>query len=352
MPLAQVIGDLVETAIGDGIFPGAEILLARGDEILMHKAWGSLGTSPDLPLETGMVHDLASLTKPIATATLLLLLHDQGALSLDDKARYYLPALSGPETTEITLRQLAAHSAGFPASIPFYDMFTSAKAAWEHLHTASLLHPPGSAVLYSCLGYLVLGEIIETVSGTDLDHLFARKISTPLGLASTGFRPLAHGITPERIVPSASKRAGRHLLRGSVHDSSCARFGGICGNAGLFSTAPDILAYARMVLGYPPYVLSHEARAAMMANQSPPGQIARSIGWEINLPGSDASCGAGFPHGAIGHTGFTGTSLWIDPQTQTTVITLANRTMATLAADAAPLRAFRRQLHRLAIAAH
>jgi serine-type D-Ala-D-Ala carboxypeptidase len=346
---SDTLDRLVRQEIADRLFPGIEILVARGDDVLLHRSWGTLDGDGAHPLECGTIFDLASLTKPVATAAVLMTLVDQGALRLDDPVRRHIPDFGGDGKDRITLRHLASHTAGLPATEMLLENFTSRDAALAHLLALPLAHAPATQMVYSCLGYLILGEVIERVTGAPLAEQFRDRIAAPLGMADTTFSPISAGLDTHRIAPTGRCPWRGKDLRGVVHDSNSYLFGGQGGNAGLFSTATDLLAFARMLLGGGQSILSAAALAELFCNQNPQGLTARSIGWEVQTgPGDAASCGPDFATGAIGHTGYTGTSLWIDPVDRRIVIALSNRVFYSHADTVPRMVAFRERLHRLA----
>ncbi|HGG06713.1 MAG TPA: class A beta-lactamase-related serine hydrolase [Aliiroseovarius sp.] len=292
-----------------GLFQAGEALVARHQSVLARVAVGT---------EAGAVYDLASLTKPVATASILLHLVRQGVLELGAPVSQYLPAF---RHADVTLRHLAAHMSGLPATAEFAMACTSQEEARAALFATALTTRPGTQVTYSCLGYLVLGEVIGAATGLPLNALFQDLVATPLGLTQTGFTPLSTGIKPARIVPSGTCPYRNIALKGRVHDSNAGLFGGVAGNAGLFGSARDLHLFAADLItrraGFEP----------MFQAQTPAGQTPRSIGWEIKLPGAEPpSCGPKFPDFSIGHTGFTGTFLWLDPVSGLIAILLSNRT--------------------------
>ncbi len=315
---------LLQSGIKTGLYHGAVILVAKGGDIRLHKAYGTYNGIR--PLTTNAIFDIASLTKPVATASLLLAL----GLPLEAKASTYLPQLSGPQKGSITLRQLASHSAGLPPTVRFSDFCQTRDEARAALYNVPLDHPPGQQVAYSCLGYLLLGEVLEKASGQSLATLFDHHIAKPCGMKSSGYTPLKSGMDPARIVPNrpAPSQAG------IVHDSNARLFGGIAGNAGLFSTAQDLHRFACLLLD------ESKGAAYMFKNQSPAGDTPRSLGWEIKHSPT-ASCGPSFPDGAIGHTGFTGTALWMDKKSGLIAILLTNRSAITHSGTLNEIKLFR-----------
>jgi len=350
----QELAALVEDGLRRRIFPGLELLVARGEEVLIHEAWGRLEIGPDAAaLETGTLWDVASLTKPLATATCLMVLLEQGALALEERGAQFFPELDTPEKNGITLRHLLTHTAGLPAWADLYSQTSTPGEALQRLLHLPLSHPTGTAVLYSDLGYLLLGEIVRRVTDSSLAEVFHRQVAHPLGLAHTGFNPPAEGwgrpIAPTQYCPFRER-----LLRGTVHDENCFRFRGEGGNAGLFSTAADLHRLARLFLEGGAVegarVLTPRTVRLMTENQNPERLPPRGLGWDIKGTGFGyASCGDLVRPGAFGHTGFTGTSLWIEPAGGLTVIVLSNRVNIARNKNQPDMIRFRPRLHNLVV---
>ncbi len=328
---------LVRAALHGGLFYGAEVLVARGADVQLHKAYGTFeGTRP---LMKNAVFDLASLSKPVVTASLLLALD----LALESKVSAYIPAFSGGEKDAVTLGHLAAHTAGFAPTTRLIETCETPEEVFDALLKQPLHNRPGRCVVYSCLGYMLLGKVLETATGKDLNRLFRDVIAAPLGMHDSGFLPLSHGIAPARLVPTG-KRPHNRGKAGIVHDSNAFVSGGISGNAGLFSSARDLHLFALMLLEENPLFLPHP----MFESYAPAGQTPRTIGWELKLPGVVPSCGPDFPDGAIGHTGFTGTSIWIERKSGLIAILLSNRSAVSHDGTLEAMGEFRHQFHRLA----
>ncbi len=321
---------LIQSGLSAGLFYGAEVLVARGSKVEHHRAYGTFdGTRT---LEKNAIFDVASLTKPVATASLLLAL----GLPLDSLVSRYIPAFTGGGKGRVTLRHLAAHLSGLPATVRFIESCLTPEETFQALLNVPLEAPPGTAVTYSCLGYMLLGKVLEAHTGHPLNALFKQHIAQPAGMADSGFLP----ILSERLVPSGNRPHSSGAL-GVVNDSNAWLLGGVSGNAGLFATASDLQRFSQWML--------HQNWPPMLANQAPEGAVPRSIGFEIHSPTQPAGCGLGFPFGAIGHTGFTGTSLWIEPNTALTVILLTNRTAVSHRAGLAAMKRFRLAFHQVAV---
>lgn len=330
----------VAEAIQAGEIPGAVILVARRGQIGYFKALGQRTIQPKSERMTAdTIFDVASLTKVVATAPSIMLLAEKGKLRLDDKVKRYLPEFSGGGKENITVSQLLSHHSGLPADFDLSKSWHGHSAAMEELWKTATESEPGKEFKYSDLNFIILGEIVHTVSGKTLDVFAKENIFEPLGMDDTFFRPPA-GLVG-RIAPTESRRntlkylkghAGAaisdEILRGEVHDPTAWRMGGVAGHAGLFSSARDLAVYAQMLLMGGTYqgkrILSPIAVQAMTGNVSPPNssQI-RGFGWDIDSVYSSPR--GDLFNGGYGHTGFTGVSLWIHPPTETIVIILSNR---------------------------
>ncbi|AVX05714.1 UPF0214 protein YbbE [Maritalea myrionectae] len=332
------IEDLVQRHIARGTFPCAEILVATGDKVRFHQAFGFMEGSDIAPLKKGAMFDLASLTKPLATANLLVQLVREDRIGLDDAVSDYLPEFIAGRHTSISVRQLALHQAGLPAEAPLAKQADSADAAWQLIYQMPLAYAPGKKVIYSCLGYLLLGRIIEQVLDMSLDEAFAAHIAGPQKLQHTFFSPLEAAPHLPEIVPSVPAIRSSGFIRGVVNDSTARRLGGKVGNAGLFSTAADVHNISCALLD--------AADPLIFENGNGPGLTPRTIGFEFNDPDIlGCSCGDQFFPGAVGHTGFTGTSLWMEPHSKLIVIALTNRVYLSYRDTIEAMRTFRAELH-------
>lgn len=301
------------------------MLVARGEKTVFHEAVGTYDGSRPLPKNA--VFDVASLTKPVVTARLLCAL----GLPLDSEVSAYLPHFSGGKKEAVTLRHLAAHLSGLPPTVRFIETCATPEETFEALLNVPLETAPGRAVAYSCLGYMLLGKVLETHSGQRLQSLFFEHIAKPSGMLESGFLPLQNSIAPSCIVPSGRRSPG------GVHDSNAWLMGGVSGNAGLFSTALDLHRFAQWLLRNPV--------PEMFASQPP--AVGRTIGFELQTQAHSASCGPDFPAGAVGHTGFTGTSLWLDPKSELIVVLLTNRAAVSHRGNMEEMARFRRDVHAL-----
>ncbi len=318
------IDDAVRQGIDRGRLPGAVVVVVRQGKIAFRKAYGLRAKEPaESAMTTDTVFDLASLTKPIVTATSIMILLEQGKLRLDDRVAQYLPEFGRNGKDRVTLEQLLLHTSGLIADNPAGDYRDGRGKALERICGLTPVVPPGSKFIYSDVGFIVLGVLVERISGEPLDTFARTHIFEPLGLRDTGFRPdEAHAA---RAAPT-EQRDG-HWMRGEVHDPRAYLLGGVAGHAGLFATADDLAVYAQMILNQGSHggrrILSPATVRLMTTPRPVPGGL-RALGWDVQTAYS-SNRGELFPAGSFGHTGFTGTSIWIDPSSQTAVIFLSNR---------------------------
>ncbi|UJR82842.1 serine hydrolase [Sandaracinus amylolyticus] len=313
----HAIDDAVHTAITQRALPGAVVAIGRRDGLVFLRAYGARAIDPAIERnDPSTIYDLASLTKPIATATSIALLAERGVLSFDDPASRFVTELD----PRITIRHLLDHTSGLPAADPLaqYEGETREQSI---ARIASLRpeHAPGSRLLYSDLGFVLLGEIVTRASGVPLDRFVAREILTPLRMSSSSYRPDASWLS--RIAPTErAERRGGVLVRGDVHDPRAWRLGGVSGNAGLFASAPDLARFARMMLGEGELdgvrVLAPESVRALITGQP------RALGWDRRTAEEARTRGLG--EGSIGHLGWTGTAIRIDPARDVFVVLLSN----------------------------
>jgi uncharacterized protein YbbC (DUF1343 family)/CubicO group peptidase (beta-lactamase class C family) len=315
----------VQQAIDRGELPGAVVLVVHRGYVVFHKAYGTRSKQPAVtPMTVDTVFDLASLTKPVATATSVFLLVEEGKLRLTDPVTRYLPTFGQHGKEKITIEQLLLHTSGLIADNPEADYRDGRARALERIDRLTPLAEPGTRFTYSDVNYIVLGELVERLAGVPLDRFAAAHIFSPLGMNDTGFRP--QGKRKARAAPT-ERREGRWML-GEVHDPRAHLLGGVAGHAGLFSTADDLAVFVQMLRNGGTYhghrILSPESVRAMTAPHPVPGGL-RSLGWDVQTAFS-RNRGTLFPRGqGYGHTGFTGTSIWVDPPSDTAVVFLSNR---------------------------
>jgi uncharacterized protein YbbC (DUF1343 family)/CubicO group peptidase (beta-lactamase class C family) len=334
------IQPVVEEAIRDKKLPGAVVLIGRGDEVVYQKAIGNRAVEPSVePMTADTIFDLASLTKVVATTTSVMQLMEEGHVRLTDRVSAFIPGFERHDKTGITVRHLLTHTSGLRPDLDLAETWSGYDKGIELAIDEVPASPPGERFVYSDTNFLLLGEIVRRVSGMPLDEYAAKHIFTPLGMKDTGFRPAA-SLLP-RIAPT--EKVDGQMLRGVVHDPTARRMGGVAGHAGLFSTAADLSIFCRMLLDGGIYhggrILAPLTVAKMTSPVTGSGDPnVRGLGWDIDSSYS-SNRGELLPVGSYGHTGFTGTSLWIDPLTREFVVFLSNRVHPDGKGDVTPLRA-------------
>ena len=334
----------IKEATEQGVFPGAVLLVGRGGDVIYERAFGWRSLIPHrTPMRSSTIFDLASLTKPLATTLGIMLLVNEKIVHLDDRVTQFVPTFANPATK---IRHLLNHSSGLPAWKPYYDEvkcidsgrtgFIGSVAAKNYIlrqvHREALLSEPGAQALYSDLGFMLLGEIIENISGTQLDVFFHDRVFQPLKLRSATFFNLAisaisrtqseeNEIAPTELCPWRKK-----VLCGQVHDDNAFAAGGVTGHAGLFSSARDIHTIVakldRCLHGCDSFLPKELVQEFFTKDDSVPGTHA--LGWDTPAP-EKSSSGMHFSPKSVGHLGFTGTSLWWDLEKNCHVILLTNR---------------------------
>ncbi len=335
------IDPVVQRAIDKGQIPGAVVLVGQANRTVFEKAYGHRSLAPKVePMTLETRFDLASLTKVVATTPAVMLLVQAGKLKLDDPVVKHLPHFGQRGKESITIRQLLTHYSGLA---PFFRLPQRGPGATERIvdkiYQSGASANPGTQFIYSDLGFILLGRLIEVVSGERLDQWAQSRVFSPLKMSETHFGSRLRDY--QKTAPT-EKRADGTFLRGQVHDPLSSMMGGVAGHAGLFSTARDLARFCRMLLnegsldGAP--VLNPQTVRQMVSPQSPPGKPdIRGLGWDIQSVYSSVK-GEHFSPLSYGHTGFTGTSLWIDPEIQTYLIVLTSRLHPDGKGDVRPLR--------------
>lgn len=320
----SAIDRAAQEAVDAGEVPGAVIVVGQGDRVLYRKAFGFRSLVPARePMSEETIFDVASLTKVVATTPAVMLLVEEGKVRLDDPLGHYLEEFRSPARKELTVRRLLTHTSGL-ADLPPNDAIRGGfpKAA-SALAKAPLQFRPGEGFTYSDTGFILLAEMIRRISGEPLDRFVSRRLFAPLGMRETGFNPgdsLRSRVAPTEIL-------NRHPLRGQVHDPRARFLGGVAGHAGLFSTADDLSRFCRMLVDggrFEGHRLFKPSTVRAMWTPITMGEVARGLGWDIVSPFSRAIAPF-FPMGSVGHTGFTGTAIWLDPASKTYLIVLTNR---------------------------
>jgi uncharacterized protein YbbC (DUF1343 family)/CubicO group peptidase (beta-lactamase class C family) len=320
------IDQLVVQAVEEHQIPGAVVMVGHHGRVMFRHCYGWRSLEPTRERMTmDTVFDMASLTKPLMTATAVMQLYQRGKIRLNDPVAVYLPAFGTNGKQDITVRQLLTHYSGLPPDLSLVDPWEGKQEAYRRAYAIEPEHPADVRFVYSDINYIVLGALVEKLSGLSLEEYCRRFILAPIKLTHTRFLP------PEswtgRIAPTQYDHGV--MLRGMVHDPTSRRMGGVAGHAGLFSTADDLSVYAQSLLdrlaGRPSrFPLSRVVLQKMVTPEQPAtGTALRGFGWDIDSPYS-SNRGTLFPIGSFGHTGFTGTSLWIDPVSDSYVILLAN----------------------------
>jgi CubicO group peptidase (beta-lactamase class C family) len=325
------LDSIIQVGLAEGAAPGAAVAVGRYGRLVYAKGYGTLDYAPDAPAVTPRsIYDLASLTKVIATTTSAMILQEAGKLDIDKPVAFYVPELDAPDKAAITVRMLLTHSGGLEAYAPLYNAANgSLRGRAEYLAAINerpLQYPPGTQTVYSDWDMVLMQAVIERITGMSLDQYADGHIFRQLGMTDTRFRPdTSNRDLRARIAPTTedSLRGGR--LRGTVHDANAWALGGVSGHAGLFSTAHDLAIFAQFLLDGGTFdrvrVLAPQTIARWTSRQN--GIGSRTLGWDTPSPGSSA--GKYFSPRSFGHTGFTGTSLWIDPEKGVFVVLLMNR---------------------------
>lgn len=327
------IDAVVEASLKRNDCPGAVVLVVHGDEVVFRKAYGARALKPEKTAMTvDTIFDMASLTKPVATGSSILLLIEQGKLKPADLVSKHWPEFAANGKDTVTIAHLLLHTSGLIADNPVADYADGRAKAFERIANLKLLDPPGTRFRYSDVNFIALGELVGRVSGMPVDQFAKKHVFEPLKMTDTGFNP---GDTLKKRVAPTGLRDKQTIL-GEVHDPRSFRLGGVAGHAGLFSTADDMARYCRMLLrggeldgtrvfAVKTVKLFTEPHEVVVSGKGGETKGARSFGWDVDTSysgqrGSLFKKGSGF-----GHTGFTGTSVWVDPATKTAVIVLTSR---------------------------
>jgi serine-type D-Ala-D-Ala carboxypeptidase len=341
--LAQVT-DYLRSQV-DSAFPSAVVAVGRHGRLALLAAVGHYGQSDPRPVTPETIYDLASLTKVIGLTTVCMLLVDEGKLDLDAPVQRYLPEFRGSGKDRVTIRHLLTHSSGLPAWRPLWREAHDRSSVLALVDTTPLDTVPGVRFEYSDLGAIALMQVVERITGKRIDRFLEERVFQPLGMTATRYLPPASW--RDRIAPTEDDTAFRHrVLLGEVHDENAGRMGGVSGHAGLFSNALDLSRFADWYLaqwgsaartdltcvnddgGCPPKINRATVRAFTSRQNLPPGS-SRAIGWDT--PSQPSSAGTKLSALAFGHTGYTGTSIWFDPERDLFIILLTNRVHPTRA---------------------
>ena len=344
LAVAQELADVrrvIDEAVAAGQLPGAVCLVSHQGRVVHQSVHGSRALVPAVePMTADTIFDAASLTKVVATTASVMKLVEQGRIRLNDKVTTYLPTYQGGKS-DITVRLLLTHFSGLRPDLDLQPAWSGYELGIQKALVDKPVHAPGERFVYSDINFILLGEIVRQVSGRPLEQYAREEIFEPLGMKDTGFRPAA-ALAP-RIAPTEQYPGMTAPLRGVVHDETTRYMGGVAGHAGLFTTADDLAHFAQAILNGGELngvrIWSPLTVRKFTEPQTPSDQpILRGLGFDLDSPFS-ANRGELFPLGSVGHTGFTGTSLWIDPATQSYVILLANTVHPKRRPAITPLRA-------------
>jgi uncharacterized protein YbbC (DUF1343 family)/CubicO group peptidase (beta-lactamase class C family) len=322
------IAEVVEKAIHDGQIPGAVVLIGNMDTAVYRRSFGYRALKPKKQLMTvDTIFDISSLTKVVATTTALMQLVEKGKICIDNPVSDYWPEFKANGKENITVRSLLTHYSGLRPDLDMKTKWSGYNTALKKIISEKPVFTTGTRFLYSDINFIVLGELVHRISGQTLDVYCEENIFKPLGMKDTVFNPSP--LLRSRIAPTEYSHLIRKILRGEVHDPTSYMMGGVAGHAGLFSTADDLSVFAQMMLGRGSLkgfqILSPLMVEKMTTPQTPPDKtVLRGLGWDIDSPFA-SNRGELFPVGSYGHTGFTGTSVWIDPVSKTYIIILTNR---------------------------
>jgi CubicO group peptidase (beta-lactamase class C family) len=321
--------EILSQAIAAHVFPGASLAITHKNRVIAWKAFGRFTYEPDSPeITTGTIFDLASVTKVVATTSMAMILYQRGLLDLETPVAAIVPefldaSVKDPRRDDVTIRMLLAHSSGLPA---YEKLFQRSNTREQLLHaalSAPLTANPGSKAEYSDIGFIVLGLALERIANENLSEFCQREIFGPAGMSRTGFNPPLEWKL--LIPPTANDQAFRHrITQGEVNDENASVLGGVAGHAGVFATAEDLARFASLLVQGGQPLIRPETLALFTRREPEPEGTSRALGWDT--PSQPSQSGKYFSPTSFGHLGYTGTSLWIDPERKLSVTLLSNRT--------------------------
>ncbi|MGC8611841.1 MAG: serine hydrolase domain-containing protein [Athalassotoga sp.] len=339
------LDEIFDEAIKNGTFPGGVLLVGDHEKVIFEKSYGTLSKDSKERVSNDTIYDLASMTKVVATTPAIMKLIEDGNLRLYDPVSLFLDEFKTEEKREIRIFHLLTHTSGLPSYSEGWK-YAKGKDLMKVINSTTPINPVGAKYLYSCLNFITLMEVVEKISGRRFDEFTKSEIFIPLGMVYTAFKP------PKKwkMAPT-SEREGR-ILCGDVDDELAYYLGGVSGNAGLFSNVSDLYNYAKMYLNHGMHgdqkIFSKETIDAFTCEAFNDDQNRRALGWDMK--GLACSCGDLMTEYAFGHTGFTGTSIWIDPQIDITVILLTNRVNISRRENQEKIIRFRPLLHNYIVA--
>ena len=318
------VDSIITAAIADGATPGATIAIARRGRLVMLKGYGRADWAAGAPAANdSTMYDMASLTKVVSATTAAMILEEEGRLDLDRTVASYLPEYDVPDKRTITVRMLLTHTSGIQSFHPLWKEAKGREAYFAGIIKQPLNHPPGTRALYTDWNMVLLQFIVERLTGQTLDVFVESRIFGPLGMRDTRYNPPA-SLKP-RVAPTETEDFRGGQVWGEVHDETAWVLGGVSGNAGLFSSARDLAVFMQMLLNGGTYgdarIIRPTTASRWTARQR--SDASRALGWDTPSPNSSA--GRYFSARSFGHTGFTGTSVWADPEKELLVVLLTNR---------------------------
>ncbi len=317
----EPIDAIIDKAVGERQIPGAVLLIGHKGKVLYRKAYGDRSLEPRVePMTLDTIFDVASLTKVIATTSSVMRMFELGQVRMNDPIARYIPEFGANGKQDITIRELMTHYSGLAPDLDLRQPWSGKMTAFEMIVAEKPQNPPGAKFVYSDINYEMLGFLVERISGMTLDQYAAVHFFQPLKMGHTSFLPPAKWLP--KIAPTEYDEHNR-MLRGVVHDPTARRMGGVSGHAGLFSTADDLSKFAQELLSRHAVLNALTVKKMSTPQQPPTSTAVRGLGWDLDSPFS-SNRGELIPVGSFGHTGFTGTSIWIDPYTNTYIILLVN----------------------------
>jgi CubicO group peptidase (beta-lactamase class C family) len=320
------LDSIVAVAIREGAAPGVAVAVGRFGRLVHLKGYGTIDYADGAPaVDPTTMYDLASLTKVVATTTAAMILEEEGKLDISRTVHSYVPELDAPDKAGITVRQILTHRGGFEAFAPLHRQYRGRAEYLAQINARPLTSVPGTQMVYSDWDFILMQAVVERITGTTLDAFVASRVFSPLGMTSARFTPDTMDATLLRHIAVTAKDTLRGLLHGAVHDPNAWAMGGVAGHAGLFASARDIAVFAQMMLNGGRYggakILTPTTLARGTSVQDP--SSSRALGWDT--PSAVSSAGRYFSPRSFGHTGFTGTSIWMDPERSLFVVVLSNR---------------------------
>ena len=320
------LDSIVRIGLEQGAAPGAALAVGRFGRLVHLKGYGATDYAAGAPaVDPTTLYDLASLTKVVATTSAAMILEEEGKLDLSRTVQSYLPEFDAPDKATITVRMLLTHHGGLEAFAPLWKEFHGRAEYLAQINARPLANPPGTKVVYSDWDFVLMGMIIERITGTTLDAFTAARVFGPLGMTSTRFLPDTTDKTLMRRIALTALDTLRGQLHGTVHDPNAWALGGVSGHAGLFGSARDLAVYVQMLLNGGTYGGTRIVKPATIARWTSMQDVgsSRALGWDT--PSAVSSAGRYFSPRSFGHTGYTGTSIWVDPERGLFVVLLTNR---------------------------